>query len=227
MKTKRLGIIGGLGPETGCAFTLAVNNKVSAVTSCQPNLVLENVPVPFPVFEKIISGERSHKMLSLLIKAVCTLNRTNVDSIVIPCNTVHTFIEELRDHSKIPIISITEECAKECSKQRFKKVGVLATTTSIQEKLHEKELSKVEIQVIEPNEEDQCRINEAIFDINTGQVKNKNEMNLNKAIEHLKERGAEAIILGCTDLFLLIKEASIPLINTTEVLENAAVKALC
>ncbi len=225
---KQLGIIGGLGPETGCMFCLNINNKVIAKTNIQPDIVMENVPMPESVLQKLANGEKPIEVLALLTKSVTRLNLIGSEIIAIPCNTVHTFIEQLRSISKSPILSIIEEAAKECKKIGSKKVAIIASTTSIKEKLHSKELSKKKIECIFPNNKQQVKISEIIVKIITNKVTKKNKMELISIIKNMKGKGADSIMLACTDLRTIISKSdtNIPMIETTSCLENAAAQSI-
>jgi len=226
IENKRLGIVGGLGPETSCSLCLQLNNRIRKLNNCQPDIVMENVAVPLEIERKLINGNLCKDMFDLLAKAVIRLNRAEVGFIVIPCNTVHVFIDDLRKISKKPIVSIIEECAKECKRRNIKCVGLLATATTVNQNLHSKELKKIGIKILLP--EKQETISKIILRILDNKAGEKEKKALMKIISQLKERGAEVIILGCTDLDILISEnqSSLPIIDTTKVLENAVVGLL-
>ena len=227
MKTeRRLGIIGGLGTETSCTFCLNVNNKFRQTINQQPDIVLENLPVSVEAERKIINGELGTEHFKLLVQAVKRLNNAGVDCIAIPCNTVHVFLPELRKLSNKPVLSIMEECAKECKKMNVKNVGLLASATTVKSRLHADELKKHGIILLVPGKKDQQIINQTIIKILHNTAGEKDRQNLLAIIDKLRAQGAEAVILGCTDLPLLISEASVPLIDTRSVLENSAVQNL-
>jgi len=225
---KILGVIGGLGPETGCTFCLNINNKFKRLTNVQPHILLDNLPISQEAETRLINGGASQEHLKLLQESIRRLNKLNTDAIVITCNTVHIFINELRQQSKTPILSIIEETAKECKKQKLTKVGLLASTKTIKEGLHSKELKKNNIEVISPGEEDQKFISECIVRIINNKTTEKDEKKIMKIILKLKNKGAQAVILGCTDLPLLTAKLKLdlPVINTTSILEDAAIKTL-
>ena len=122
MKQNILGLIGGLGPETGCNFCLNVNNKFKRFIKRQPHILLDNLPISEKAEEHLIKGGSSKEHLDLLIESVQRLNKLNADVIVIACNTVHIFITELRKRSRIPILSIIEETAKRCKEMNLIKM---------------------------------------------------------------------------------------------------------
>jgi len=224
LSMKRLGIIGGLGPETSCKFCLNINTKLRELKACQPDIVMENLPVSLEAEKKIVNGVQETEHLGLILRALEKLNKADVDMIAIPCNTVHIFLPELRKRSKAPILSIMEECAKVC--KGLKKVGLLGSSTTVKAGLHAIELNKRNIAVLVPSEEDQNAVNEIILKITNGIATESDKKDLLAIIDKLKSQGAEAVILGCTDLQLLVSKASLPLIDTCTVLENAVVQML-
>jgi len=225
---KRLGIIGGLGPETGCNFCLSINNQFREKTNCQPDIVLENLPVSAEAEARIINGEPGTEHLELLSKAVRRMNQAEVDLIVIPCNTVHVFMEELRKASKKPILSIIEETVKACCKAEVKKIGLLASGKTIKEKLYARAFQSHSIEMITPEKQEQLKINKVIIRILNNQAIEQDKQFLISLVNKMKLNKAESIVLGCTDLPLLIKQedVEIPLISTLACLENAVLKEL-
>ncbi len=172
----------------------------------------------------MIRGEVISEMQQLLIESVLRLQASNI--IVIPCNTVHLFIDELRAVSRVPILSIIEETVAVC--MSFKSVGLLATTTTVKQELYQTELQKSSIRVVLPSLEEQQELSEIVVRINGGQFQQHDRERMIGAIENLIRGGAEAIVFGCSDLFLLLKDDDIPVqvINSTEVLEQAAIREL-
>lgn len=219
---KSLGIVGGLGPGTSCKFCLNINDKFKVIASSQPNILMENVAVPLEVERNIINGIVDEDMERLLIGSVERLNEADVDFIVIPCNSVHVFIDELRSISKKPILSIIEETAKICN--GVKNVGLLASSLTINQKLHENELNGRGIEVVIPTEEDQRIIDDIIVKIIHDETNGRDEEILSEIIEKLKLVGAEKIILGCTEIGSLISGEEF--IDTLDVLEDAAVDGI-
>ena len=223
---KRIGIIGGLGPETSSMLCLRLNNRIRAMIQRQPDIVLENLAVTLEVERSIIHGNINKTMKKMLINAVARLNSAMADFIIIPCNTVHVFIDDLRRVSKIPLLSIMEECANVCKNLQLKKVGILGSSTTINSNLHHDALRLRGIDVINPSPSDQKRINCILLRIIHNNTTKIDKKILLKIMNNLIHNGAEGIILGCTDLPLLLKDTAVgvPIIDTTNVLENAAIR---
>lgn len=221
-----LGIVGGLGSETCCEFCVSVNHKVRELINTQPHIILDNLPISLEAEEKLVNGGSSQEHLDLLNESIERLNKLDVSVIAIPCNTVHIFMDELRKNSRVPVLSIIEETARECKKLNLKRVGLLASTKTVETGLHSNQLKNFGIDVVTPNSEDQQFISECILKIinNTANVNDRNRMV--KIIKNFN--GINGVILGCTDLprFLSNLSLNIPIISTTAVLENATVREM-
>lgn len=225
---RTIGIVGGLGTETSCKFCFSVNHKIKNVHQHQPHIIMDNVPMSRELENIIAHGNASEEVAKLLHDSVKRLNISTADIIVIPCNTVHVFIDKLREHSRVPIMSIIEETAQECKKKDFSKVGILGSSLTINSKMYEKELKKHSIEAVIPEKDEQHFISSTILRIINLEHTEEDKQKLIQIVERMKDKGAEAVILGCTDLFLLLakEETSIPKIDSTEVLEDAIVSRI-
>src|ERR1035437_4647917 len=135
-KIKTLGIIGGLGPETTARFYMEVVFACSKISGRRPQILISNVAVPLSVEKELITEAKNMKnILPFLLNAARQLEKGGADFIVIPCNTVHIFIEEIRASVNIPVLSIIEETSNFLRKGKVKEVGVFATTATIKNKL--------------------------------------------------------------------------------------------
>ena len=224
----RAGIFGGLGPETSSKFCLNVNTKFRDVAKRQPDLVIENLQIPANDEKKLITGRPTNVHRILLRNAVIRLNNAEVDFIVIPCNTIHCFLEELRLISKSPIISIIEECVKECQNKNFRKVGLLATSKTVKDGLFKKEFKEKGIELLVPDSHDQKILSNIILRILDNVDTRNNKKEILRLVKQLGASGAEAVILGCTDLSLIISNdnCSIPILETCRILEDSLVQTL-
>jgi len=211
-----------LGPETTSEFYLNLIKKSRKYCSAYPSILIDNISFPFCLEKEIISDSRNEeKLLPILKESMLRLNRAGADLIAIPCNTVHIFIEELRRVSHAPIISIIDETVKYAKQRNYKKLGLLATTKTIQYKLYQKPLVENGIKVILPRE--QKKISEIIVRILRNSTEKSDKIFLNNIIKKLEQNGCEAVVLGCTDLQLLLKQEkySIELLDTLEILAQS------
>ena len=223
-----IGIVGGLGTETSCKFCFSVNHKIKKIHQQQPHIMMDNVPMSKEQENIIAHGNASIEVAKLLHDSVKRLNVSMADVIVIPCNTVHVFIDQLREHSRVPIMSIIEETAKECKKKELKKVGVLGSSLTINSGMYKEELEKHAIETVIPEADEQHFISSCILRIINLQQTAEDKEKMVQIVEKMKDKGAEAVILGCTDLFLLLAKENtpIPKIDSTEVFEDALVSKM-
>ncbi len=227
---KTVGIIGGMGPETTAKFYMDVIFKSYQKNKKQrPPILIWNVPLKYKIEEELIKKAKGgEKYLPYLIEAAKNLESGGADFIVIPCNTVHVFIEEIRKEVGIPILSILEETERFLRKKKFKKTGLLATTLSLKQKLYDKLLEAAGIELVEPDEADQRRLGELISRLVTTKYAEKEKAKLLKIIWNLGKKDVDTILLACTDLQLIIKpkEMPIPVYDTMDLLVDAAVREL-
>ena len=194
----------------------------------QPDLILENLLMSEGAEERLIRGIADEEHFRLLLDGVSCLENAGADIIVVPCNTVHSFLPELRRRSSVPILSIIEETAKECSRIKVRRVGILGTSKTISDQLHQHALQEQGIASLLPLEQEQKQVDTVIRAILSNTLTGRETQILRSIILDLNSRGADAIILGCTDLWKVLPqiESSLPLLDTTTILENATLQVL-
>ena len=207
---KIIGIVGGVGPEASnkfCEFLI----KYKKAKSDQENLQFIHFCNPkIPDRTEYIVGEGENPVEEL-IHTCLILEKSGVDFLVIPCNTAHYFLPEIQESVNIPIIDMTKILVKDVleKNQSIKKIGVLSTTGSLVAGIYEKYFQLVGIDTIFPSEENQeLLVMEAIYS-NRGIKAGKKitpRRKLTEIIYKLIEQGAEAIVLGCTEIPLVIKQ---------------------
>lgn len=227
MNKKKIGIIGGMGPEALSDMYLEICKYYQVNFGAKydkdfPPMIMYSVPIP-DVVESIESEE---KTLEMLMEAVKTLEEDGCDFIVIACNSVQFLLKDIQKGSRVPVIGIAETVAKYLNDKGFKKAGILATKTTIEKNVYDSELKEVGVELICPDEENQNAVTDVIMTQLAGKASPEEEESLISVIEGLKANGAEVILIACTDLPLVIKNdgASLPLINCTEIYANEAAK---
>lgn len=203
---KTVGVIGGLGPETTSEFYLEIifgcyeKNKEN-----RPPILIWNVPLKYKIEEDLLMkaiGEERY--VSYLIDAAKRLEKAGADFLVMPCNSLHIFIEEIRKSVKIPVLSIVEETAKFLKNKKISKVGMLTTSSALKRKLYETALKKEGIKQVVPDGFDQAKIGKMINNIVLSRHANKDRKELLKIIDKFEKKGVKNVILACTDLQLLL-----------------------
>ncbi|MBI2579248.1 MAG: amino acid racemase [Candidatus Aenigmarchaeota archaeon] len=217
---KSVGIVGGLGPETTAEFYLELIKKFRNNGDSYPSIIIDNVPFPFHLERDIIQNSVNEgRLLPFLKESIKRLNYSRVDFIAIPCNTVHIFIDELRKESRAPILSIIDETISAVKENNLEKVGLLATAKTIESKLYEIPVENNGIKVILPEKDEQEEISRIIVQILENRVSDDDINTMEAVIRNLKGRGSEAIVLGCTDLQLVLKnDFGVQIIDSMEIL---------
>jgi len=182
--TKRLGIIGGMGPETSSKFYLELIERSRKFCDSYPSIIMDSISIPFSLEEDIIQKSKNeNKFLPILNESIVRLNKIGVDLVVIPCNTVHIFIDDLRKESDAPIISIIEETLERIKERGCKNVGLLASTKTIDSKLYENLMRKNGINVILPTRKEQDGISRIIVKILKNEVTENDKNVINRIIK--------------------------------------------
>jgi len=219
-----VGIIGGMGPETSSKFYLDIIERSRKNCNSYPAIITDSISVPFSLEKDLIQESKNeNRLLPLLKGSIKRLNKLGIDFIVIPCNTAHIFINELKKESKVPVVSIIEETVKIVKKRGFRNVGLLATKKTVDSKLYENILIENGIDVILPTEEEQKNISRIIIRILRNKAYKEEKKILKKIIENLIKRGSEAIILGCTDLQIILTkdEFEVELLDSMKILAES------
>ena len=226
---KTLGIIGGLGPETTSEFYLDI------VFSCQkkdkthrPSIIIASVPLPYKIEEDAISKNIGfEKIPHFLIEEAKRLEKAEADFIVMPCNSLHIFIKEIRDAVDISVLSIVEETVKFLKKNNFNNVGIVSTSATIKNKLYENAFAENKIGYETPNDFQQAKLGKFILNLVTGMQSNKDREELIKIINDFEKKDVDCVVLACTDLQLLIPQhPTLKIFDTMKIFADATVEEI-
>jgi|TARA_Y100000310_G_scaffold345516_1_gene465867 aspartate racemase len=185
-----------------------------------PEIFIYNLPIP-----DVVEGLKTpEKTLEVLVNGAKKLASIGIDFMTIPCNTVQYFYEDIQAKLEAPLLNIVKESAMKLKSLGYSKIGILATETTIKTKLYEKIFSELGITLFSP--QNQSIVNNVILNILAGKRSESDKNNLLQIITELKEQGAEAVLLGCTDLsFFLEKQvSSLPIYDSTIILAEMTVK---
>jgi len=222
---KVVGILGGMGPEA----TVDIFQKIVHFTNVKKDqehlhLIIDSNPKIPDRTTSIKTGDR--KIVPALIETASNLEQAGADFIIIPCNTAHYFLEDVVKAINIPIINMIKETVHKVVQAHISSVGIMATVGTIQTGLYQNELEKEDIQFILPEIESRGIIMDAITRIKAGDDKKAIAKIFLKEVKGLKNRGANAFILGCTEIplafpFDQVKE---PVFDATTILAHAAIQ---
>ena len=226
---KKLGIIGGLGPETTSEFYLEVIfgcQKINPLN--RPEILIESVPMDLEMEKQaIVEGIGEEKYLPILTGAARKLELSGAGFLVMPCNSLHAFIEEIRGSVKIPVLSIVEETTKFLQVRKIESVGLISTVITKRRRLYENAFKIAGIKTILPNELEQAKIGKIIHNLVINRQGNKEREELLKIIEKFKLHDIHDVVLACTDLQLLIPEHNeVKIHDTMKILANATIEKI-
>jgi aspartate racemase len=221
-----IGILGGMGPEA----TIDLFYKIIKLTPGEKDqehlrIIIDNNP-KIPDRTAAILG-KGEDPLPALKQTAQNLEKAGADFIIIPCNTAHYFLSSIQESVKIPVLNMIEEAAKETQKKIFltQKVGLLASIGIYKTEIYHQHFKKFNIEVISPEEKDKEKVMKVIYAVKAGNLSEEIKKNILKIAQKLIDKGAEAIIAGCTEIPLILKEGdvSVPIIDPTQILARAAV----
>lgn len=223
MKNNKLvGVIGGLGPLATTYFmNLVVKYTEASKDQDHIDMIVINQPST-PDRTSFILGESNEDPTETIVNNAKTLEKLGCDFIVMPCNTAHFIYDKIERAINIPFINIVKETVDYIfdHNQTVKKVGLMATKGTIKAKTYETELKARNSELFIPGENEQLKIMDFIYNnIKKGEPVNMNEFN--KIINYYYDNGCDFIIIGCTDLSVIIEDNNINderIVDSTRVL---------
>jgi len=223
---KIVGILGGMGPEaTIDLFAKIVHSTPASRDQDHLRIIIDNNPRIPDRQEAILEGGPSP--VPHLIETARNLEAVGADFIVMPCNTAHYWIEEIRKAVRIPVIDMIKETAEEVARlyPSSRTVGLLAATGTVRSGLYQRRLLDVGIRMVSPSDDDQAALMRVIYAVKSGNS-SKSSAAAIEIGQRLVAAGAEAVIAGCTEIPLILGagDLSIPIIDATEVLAKRAVE---
>jgi len=229
MAEKVIGILGGMGPEA----TLSLFEKIIANTPAtrdQDHLrVMIDSNAKIPDRTPAILGQGDNPVPAM-VESGRALERAGADFIVIPCVSAHFFLDELQAQLTLPILSLFDAVAEELERQQPvpAAVGLLATTGTIHGGRFQERLQKSGIDTLVPGLDDQKRVMSVIYRIkatSSGAGREEMRSELRSVVTPLVDRGAQAIVAGCTEIPLVLRSQDVPVrfFDSLLVLARAAI----
>jgi aspartate racemase len=229
---RKLGILGGMGPEATASLYLSIIGRCQRQLGAKynsdfPPIIINSCPVPDGRMWKGFSKAEVERTLRANIRI---LERTGVDFVAIPCNSVHYFLPVMRKAVRILVLSIIEETAKQIRRKGLTKVLLLATEFTVSHGVYEKPLAERGITLVKPNPAQQRLVQKTIINTESGQRAKSDRAGVLGIINDVREKsGIQGVVAGCTEIPLLIqrKDIPIPLFDTIDILAAAAYVLIC
>lgn len=227
---KTIGLIGGMSWESTVTYYQVINETIKKQLGGLHSAKCILYSVDFDEIEKYQASGEWDKSADILSEAAQALERAGADYIVICTNTMHKVAPEIGRRIHIPILHIADMTAAELQKQGIKKVGLLGTKYTMRQDFYKNILIEQGIEVVIPNDADVDVVNRIIYDeLCLGKISEQSKDIYLDIIMKLAQDGAQGIILGCTEIGLLVRQSDtdIPLFDTTLIhAEQAALKSL-
>ena len=228
MKTN--GLIGGMSWESTVTYYQIINNTVKQELGGLHSAKILLYSVDFAEIEECQSNGEWEKSAEILADAAQNLKKAGADFIVICTNTMHKVASQIQEKISIPIIHIADATAEELKKNNIKNVALLGTKYTMTQDFYKERIKNNGINVIIPNEADIELVNNIIYEeLCLGEIKEESRKQYIRIIGEMKEKGAEGVILGCTEIGLLIKQedSPLPVFDTTQIHAHiASMKAI-
>lgn len=226
---KSVGVIGGLGPETTAEFYLKVifecqkQNKVA-----RPLIVMNSVPLLFEIERDLIEHNTGkERYIPFLTNEARRLENSGVDFIVMPCNSLHVFIEDIRQAVSIPVLSIVEETIAYLKQNDMDHVGLISTSATIANSVYETKLQQNNIVFTAPNDLQKAKMDKIIQRLVEGRHLNSDREVIMEVVDDMIKHDVDSIALACTDLQLLLPTSDeVHIFDTMNILALATAKKI-
>lgn len=215
---KTIGLIGGMSWESSTMYYKMINEEVKHRLGGLHSAKCILYSVDFAEIERYQTEGNWKRAGEVLAEAAYSLEKAGAQFIVICTNTMHKVIHYIEERIHIPVLHIADATAKQIHEQNIKKVALLGTKYTMEEDFYISRLEESRLHVIVPNEEDRELVNRVIFsELCVGHINEQSRIEYKRIIQSLIEEGAEGVILGCTEISLLMKQedSSVPLFDTT------------
>lgn len=225
---KKVGIVGGLGPEATVDYYQSIISKFQEKIGSKeelPELFINSINM-YKMFRLLMNGQ-TFEMIQYLTDAVQKLESVGADFVVMCGNTPHIVFDQIQQNVQVPMISIVEETFSKAQELSLEKIGLIGTKFTMENDFFQKPFISHNIEIVVPNQAEQEYIHRKIVDeLENGIVKNETKEGFLNIISQMMTRdGIQGIILGCTELPMLIKDGDLTIhtLNTAEIHINKIV----
>ena len=207
---KKIGLVGGTGPESTIMYYKELNSIIDEATGgkTMPELAIESVN--FRKAWELVSSEQHKELAEYLSEKVNKLVASGAEVIALTAATMHIVFDEIESNTHVSLVSIPKTICNEVMEKGYKKVGLLGTIFTMEQDFMKKDLRQAGIDVIVPDKDDRELIAKRIYEeLEVGIVKESTLQEFNEIIKKLKDMyEIEAVVLGCTELPLILNDAN-------------------
>ncbi|EKO3404724.1 aspartate/glutamate racemase family protein [Vibrio fluvialis] len=225
---KTIGMIGGMSWESTLSYYKAINEGVKAALGGLNSAQICLYSVNFEPIEKLQHEGKWDETAQLLAQAAKSVEAGGADFLLICTNTMHKVAPEIEAQISIPILHIADATAKQLQQDGIERVGLLGTRFTMEQEFYKGRLQQqFGIDVLIPDAEQRQQVHRVIYEeLCMGTIRPESRAQYVEIVEDLHRRGAQAVILGCTEIALLIQQhdTDVPLYDTTKIHAEQAVQ---
>lgn len=225
---KTIGLLGGMSWESTASYYKEINEGVKGILGGLHSAKICLYSVDFNEIEKLQHKGCWDETAKVLSQAAQSVEAGGADFLLICTNTMHKVADEVQSSISIPLVHIADATAEKLSADGIKRVGLLGTKFTMEQGFYKNRVTeKYGIEVIVPSEDEQNTIHDVIYnELCLGQINSESREKYLETIKNLHSQGAEAVILGCTEIALLVQQqhTQVPLYDTTKIHATQAVK---
>ena len=230
MNLKTIGLIGGMSWESTVTYYKIINETIKEKLGGLHSAKCILYSVDFQEIEECQANGNWEKSVEILGEAAYNLEKAGADFIVICTNTMHKVVNQIKEKISIPILHIAEMTAEKILEKGLKNIALLGTKYTMEQDFYKSKLIEKGINVIIPDKNDIEIINKVIYEeLCLGIINSNSKKKFLEIVDKLRSKGAEGIILGCTEIGLLIKneDTDVPLFDTAIIhAEQAAIYSI-
>ncbi|RLB98831.1 MAG: aspartate racemase [Deltaproteobacteria bacterium] len=225
---KTIGLIGGMSWESTAHYYTELNRGINSALGGLHSAQILLYSVDFGPIEKLMTKEDWNSIEDIMADAAQKVEKGGADFLLICTNTMHKLTDTVEKAVNIPLLHIADATAQVLVHDKIKKIGLLGTAYTMEQAFYKDRLiSKFDLDVITPDEEDRKIIHDIIFnELCLGKLTDQSRKAYINISEKLVQKGARGIILGCTEIGMLLKQKDIdiPLYDTTRIHAAKAVE---
>ncbi len=224
---KTIGLLGGMSWESTVGYYRAINEGIRNRLGGLHSAKIAMVSVDFEPIEKLQHAGDWQGTAKILSEAALSVQAAGADFFLICTNTMHKVAPEVESTVKIPLLHIADATAETLLKEKIKTVGLLGTAFTMEEAFYKGRLNiKYGLDVIVPEKDDRQIVHQVIYqELCRGKIQGDSKSEYLRIIESLAEKGSEAVILGCTEIGMLVNQndTKVKLFDTTAIHAEKAV----
>ena len=225
---KKIGLVGGTGPESTLMYYKELNSRIDKIKDgkAMPDIVIESVD--FRKAWDYVCAERYDLLTDYLAEKVTCLQNSGAEVISLTAVTMHLVIDGIIAKTNADLISIPKAVCNEALSAGYKKIGLLGTIFTMEKDYMKKDFLKAGIEVCVPDKEDRDHVAKRIYEeLEAGIVKESTLKEMQGIINKMRdEKGIEAVVLGCTELPLILNSGNcpVPCLDSVEIHINELIK---